>query len=122
MLDRYCWGSVNRISPEAPVPIVKLEKTTVAAGGAANVAANVVGLGAEALLVGVVGEDSEAKILADIFTAANISPDYLFPIKNRQTSVKTRIIAHSQQVVRLDDESNSPISESDAEKVLKKIE
>jgi rfaE bifunctional protein kinase chain/domain len=122
MLDRYCWGSVSRISPEAPVPIVRLEKTTVAAGGAANVAANVVGLGAETFMVGVVGDDSEAKILAEILEKMNISADYLFSIRNRQTSVKTRIIAHSQQVVRLDAENTAPISENEVEKIFENIE
>ncbi len=62
MLDRYWWGNVSRISPEAPVPIVTLDKTSLLAGGAANVAANVAGLGAKPYLVGVIGEDGEAKI------------------------------------------------------------
>ena len=122
MLDRYWWGSVNRISPEAPVPIVKLEKTSAAAGGAANVAANVVGLGAETILVGLIGNDGEAQNLADILKNSGISPDYLVKIENRQTSVKTRIIAHSQQVVRVDDENNSPISKAESDKVFSNIE
>lgn len=121
MLDRYWWGSVNRISPEAPVPIVKLEKTSAAAGGAANVAANVVGLGAEAILVGLIGSDAEARNLSDILQNSAISPDYLINFDNRQTSVKTRIIAHSQQVVRVDDENNSPISQNESDNVFEKI-
>jgi len=122
MLDRYWWGSVSRISPEAPVPVVRLERTSVAAGGAANVAANVVGLGAETFLVGIVGDDSEAKTLAEILETSKISPDYLISLNNRQTSVKTRIIAHSQQVVRLDQENTTAISELEAENILEKIE
>ena len=122
MLDRYWWGSVNRISPEAPVPVVILEKTSVAAGGAANVAANVVGLGAKTFLVGVVGDDLEAENLAEILKKSNISDEYLIHLENRQTSVKTRIVAHSQQVVRLDQENTTAISELEAEKVFKKIE
>lgn len=122
MLDRYWWGSVNRISPEAPVPIVKLEKTSTAAGGAANVAANVVGLGAEAILVGLIGKDFEASNLSNILKETGISPDYLIEIENRQTSVKTRIIAHSQQVVRVDNENNSPISQSESDDVFREIE
>lgn len=122
MLDRYWWGSVSRISPEAPVPVVKLERTTAAAGGAANVAANVVGLGAEALLVGVVGNDGEGALLSEILEAANISPRRLVTTDERPTSVKTRIIAHSQQVVRVDSEQVAPISESVAERVFKAIE
>jgi rfaE bifunctional protein kinase chain/domain len=122
MLDRYWWGSVSRISPEAPVPVVKLEKMSVAAGGAANVAANVVGLGAETLMVGLIGNDSEAKALSDILEASGISPNHLISLNNRQTSVKTRIIAHSQQVVRVDDEEITPITQTEAERILNDIE
>ena len=122
MLDRYWWGSVNRISPEAPVPVVKLERTSLAAGGAANVAANVVGLGAETILVGLVGNDAEAVSLSAILEESRISPDYLISSKNRQTSVKTRIIAHSQQVVRVDDENVLPISQAEAESAFTRIE
>lgn len=122
MLDRYWWGSVNRISPEAPVPIVKLDKTSAAAGGAANVAANVVGLGAETILIGLIGKDAEAINLSNILKESGISSDYLIALDNRQTSVKTRIIAHSQQVVRVDDENNSPISDAEAERIFETIE
>jgi rfaE bifunctional protein kinase chain/domain len=122
MLDRYWWGSVNRISPEAPVPIVKLDRTSEAAGGAANVAANVVGLGAETILIGLIGKDSEARFLSGILRETGISPEYLVASDDRQTSVKTRIIAYSQQVVRVDNENNSPISEREARRVLKSIE
>ena len=122
MLDRYWWGSVNRISPEAPVPIVKLEKTSTAAGGAANVAANVVGLGAETFLVGLIGSDFEAANLSNILEESGISPDYLISVGSRQTIVKTRIIAHSQQVVRVDSENNSPISSNEEQKALEKIQ
>jgi len=102
MLDRYWWGTVSRISPEAPVPVVSLEKTSLAAGGAANVAANVAGLGAEPFLIGITGEDEDAKIFPKVLQKANISNYELFPIKNRQTTTKTRIIAHNQQVARID--------------------
>ncbi len=104
MLDRYWWGSVARISPEAPVPIVRLDRTTLAAGGAANVAANVAGLGAEALLVGVVGKDAEAQLLGTELKTAGVSASHLVTDPNRPTVVKTRIIAHSQQVARVDQE------------------
>ena len=77
MLDRYWWGTVSRISPEAPVPIVRLKNSTFAAGGAANVAANVAGLGAEAFLVGLVGTDEEAKQFSEVLLQANVSADYL---------------------------------------------
>ena len=122
MLDRYWWGSVSRISPEAPVPIVKLEKTTVAAGGAANVAANVNGLGAESILVGIIGEDSEAEVLREVLSNSRINAENLICLENRQTSVKTRIIAHSQQVVRLDQENIAKISNEETNKCFEIIE
>jgi rfaE bifunctional protein kinase chain/domain len=122
MLDRYWWGSVSRISPEAPVPVVRLDKISLAAGGAANVAANAVGLGAEAFLVGLVGADSEGKILCEILENAGIQATHLLTAGNHQTSVKTRVIAHSQQVVRVDQESTGQISEADGERILEKIE
>lgn len=76
MLDRYWWGSVSRISPEAPVPVVTLDKTSLLAGGAANVAANIAGLGAKPYLVGVVGEDREAKLFYEVLREANISSSF----------------------------------------------
>jgi D-beta-D-heptose 7-phosphate kinase/D-beta-D-heptose 1-phosphate adenosyltransferase len=121
MLDRYWWGNVNRISPEAPVPVVSLEKTSLVAGGAANVAANVAGLGAQPYLVGITGEDEEAEILPDVLEKANITNFRLFPIKNRKTTIKTRIIAHNQQVVRIDQETNSNLSENEAEQVFEEL-
>lgn len=110
MLDRYCWGSVSRISPEAPVPIVNLDKTEVTLGGAANVAANVVGLGAKAFLVGVVGKDTDGSIFPKFLEEKNISPDYLIEIENRPTTVKTRIVAHNQHIVRVDQETSNELS------------
>ncbi len=122
MLDRYWWGNVSRISPEAPVPVVRLERTSTAAGGAANVAANVVGLGAHPVLVGLIGNDADSRILASLLKDSKISPDYLITLDNRQTSVKTRIIAHSQQVVRVDNEKIAPISQIEAENIFREIE
>ncbi len=80
MLDRFWWGSVSRISPEAPVPVVNLQNMSLAAGGAANVAANIAGLGAKPLLVGVIGADEEAKLFPDILKKSNVSADFL--VKN----------------------------------------
>jgi len=122
MLDRYWWGSVSRISPEAPVPVVRLEKTSLAAGGAANVAANVVGLGAETFLFGIVGDDAEAQSLAEILENSNIAADYLIALENHQTTVKTRIVAHSQQVVRLDQENTNAIGREEVEIAFAQIE
>ncbi|HEY0427874.1 MAG TPA: D-glycero-beta-D-manno-heptose-7-phosphate kinase [Pyrinomonadaceae bacterium] len=122
MLDRYLWGSVNRISPEAPVPIVNINKTSVVLGGAANVAANVAGLGAEPILVGITGRDSEADALAGILEKSNISANFLVPSETRRTTIKTRLVAHNQHVVRFDQETTNPITESEAETVFEKLE
>ncbi|MDQ3747792.1 MAG: D-glycero-beta-D-manno-heptose-7-phosphate kinase [Acidobacteriota bacterium] len=122
MLDRYWWGSVSRISPEAPVPVVTLDKISLLAGGAANVAANVAGLGAKPYLVGVIGEDGEAKVFTEVLREANISYSFLVPLNNRQTTVKTRIVAHNQQVVRIDQESTRVLSKEEEQVIFKKIE
>src|SRR5687768_15508441 len=99
MIDRYWWGSVDRISPEAPVPIVKLERETFKPGGAANVAVNAAGLGASVSLIGVVGGDAEAEVLTNSLDEHGIAADGLLRVKNRPTIVKTRVVAHGQQVV-----------------------
>lgn len=121
MLDRYWWGSVTRISPEAPVPIVQMEKMSLVAGGAANVAANLVGLGAKTKLFGVRGEDAEGEALRSVLIEAGITDHDITPINGRKTSIKTRIVAHNQHVVRIDSETNTPISDLDAGRVAEKI-
>ncbi len=121
MLDRYWWGKVDRISPEAPVPIVRLEETSVVAGGAANVAANLAGLGAKPILFGVCGSDEEGNLLANILSGSGIDPENILTVSDRRTTVKTRIVAHSQQVVRIDQESSSPITEEDAARSFENI-
>lgn len=110
MLDRYLWGVVERISPEAPVPVVKLGRSSAAAGGASNVAANVAGLGASAILVGAIGNDQDGKVLDEIIAKDEHVERRLVRIEGRETSVKTRIVAHSQHVVRLDQESTDEIA------------
>ncbi len=121
MLDRYWWGSVTRISPEAPVPVVRLKSTSLAAGGAANVAANIAGLGAFPVLVGIVGDDAEAALLPGILNTAGVSHDSLITIPGRPTTVKTRIIAHSQQVARVDQETSEPLSDKNEETIIGRI-
>ncbi|MCS6874616.1 MAG: D-glycero-beta-D-manno-heptose-7-phosphate kinase [Pyrinomonadaceae bacterium] len=122
MLDRYWWGRVERISPEAPVPVVYLEKTSHAAGGAANVASNVINLGAaEVYLVGVLGKDEEGRLLRETLERQGIKSCFLIE-DDRKTTVKTRIIAHNQHVVRVDRESISGLSDEEEKNIAEQIE
>ena len=104
MLDRYWWGSVSRISPEAPVPVINLQRTTSMPGGAANVALNAASLGAKVKLISAIGDDAEGDELIAELERRGVSGDGLLRVHSRRTSVKTRIIAHSQQVTRVDSE------------------
>jgi len=122
MLDQYWWGEVSRISPEAPVPIVALDKKSSVAGGAANVASNVVGLKATPYLVGVIGEDSESQGLQESLEDEGISTEYLLSIKDKPTTVKTRIIGGNQQIVRVDHENSAQLSGSQEALVWNRIE
>jgi rfaE bifunctional protein kinase chain/domain len=118
MLDRYMWGNVERISPEAPVPVVNLTGESIGLGGAANVAANVYSLGAEVIMLGVVGEDKEGEILRETIRKNGQSDAGIVNHPSRPTSIKTRIIAHNQHVVRIDRESNERIDEAVAKRLL----
>jgi len=104
MLDKYVWGSVDRMSPEAPVPVVKVEKTDCHAGGAANVAENIHGLGGEVTLIGLIGDDPDGGTLQSILKKDNRYSFQCLIEDNHQTTVKTRVMAQGQQVVRMDDE------------------
>ncbi|HJZ69196.1 MAG TPA: PfkB family carbohydrate kinase, partial [Blastocatellia bacterium] len=97
MLDEFIWGRVRRISPEAPVPIVEVDRQTLALGGAGNVVSNLVALGAVPDPVGIVGDDSDADRLRSAFQEIDVSPRGLVVDGPRPTTVKTRIIAHNQQ-------------------------
>jgi len=118
MLDRYIWGDVSRISPEAPVPVVEVRKSTACLGGAGNVGQNLTGLGAAPLLVGVVGDDEEG---AWIKRHAGQSRG-IFIDATRPTTVKMRIIAHHQQVVRVDQEKKKSVTPEIEEKIARFIE
>ncbi|GAB6062328.1 D-glycero-beta-D-manno-heptose-7-phosphate kinase [Deferrisoma palaeochoriense] len=111
MLDRFVYGEVDRISPEAPVPVVEVEREVVRLGGAANVAHNLRALGAAVDLVGVVGLDGAAEELAAELGANGLSAEGLVQAPDRPTAVKTRIIARHQQVVRFDRERRGPLPE-----------
>ncbi len=107
MLDRYLWGKVERISPEAPVPIVRVERQEDRLGGAANVARNIASLGGQVTLMGVVGGDYEAGILRDLVDQAGIRAR-LQGDKQIHTTVKTRVVAQHQQMLRMDVEGPAP--------------
>src|SRR4030095_6929001 len=109
-LDEFIWGRVRRISPEAPVPVVEVDRQTLALGGAGNVVSNLVALGAHPTPIGVLGEDLDAERLRQAFRDLGVHSDRFVVDSARPTTVKTRIIAHSQQVVRDDRESRVPIS------------
>lgn len=121
MLDRYWWGDVTRISPEAPVPVVRLGRTTLAAGGAANVAVNVAGLGAKPYLFGIVGDDDESGLLRKVLEPTGISPQHLVTVPGRPTTVKTRVIAHSQQVARIDQETDAALDKASESMLSEKL-
>ncbi len=110
MLDRFIWGSVSRISPEAPVPVVEIRTETTCLGGAANVAANIKSLGATPVPLGVTGRDAEGRNLRGILKTMGAPVSGLVEDPGRATTVKTRIIAHHQQVCRTDREDRSPLS------------
>lgn len=122
MVDEYFAGAVSRISPEAPVPIVDVEKHFFVCGGAANVAANISSLGGVPLLAGAVGKDHAASQLHWLLKTQGISSLGLFLEGGRVTTVKTRVIAHNQQVVRFDQEHRSSISRKTEEKIVSFIE
>ena len=115
MLDRFIWGHVDRISPEAPVPVVRVERESASLGGAGNVARNVVALGGRALPVGPLGDDPEGEALARLFGDTGIGVEGLVRVPGRPTSVKTRIVAHHQHVVRFDREEDAPVEGQVAE-------
>jgi rfaE bifunctional protein kinase chain/domain len=122
MLDRYIWGRVTRISPEAPVPVVAKVKETRAAGGAANVALNVASLGGQAEIVGVLGSDASGEELLEILRQSGLSTGGLTAEAGRRSTVKTRIIAHSQHVVRLDEESTGSILPETEQALLDRVQ
>jgi len=121
MVDRFLWGRVDRISPEAPVPVVRVEKETIKLGGAANVAANIRALGAQAVLFGICGCDEAGQQLRELVADCGIDVTGMVECEHRPTTIKTRIIAHNQQVVRADREDDSPITDSVAEQLMARL-
>jgi len=118
MLDRYFWGSVSRVSPEAPVPVVELESESSSLGGAANVANNIRSLGAEAIPIGVIGDDRCGRTLKQQFEEKGFPGAGIFTDADRLTTQKSRVIAHNQHVVRVDRESKTEVSDAIAGRLL----
>jgi D-glycero-beta-D-manno-heptose-7-phosphate kinase len=121
MLDTYMWGNVERISPEAPVPVVALQKKDYRIGGAGNVALNIQSLGAEAFVLSVTGQDEDAERLQQLFKDNAINTNYLIQSAERITTSKTRIISRNQQMMRLDAEITRDLSNSDENILLQKV-
>jgi D-beta-D-heptose 7-phosphate kinase/D-beta-D-heptose 1-phosphate adenosyltransferase len=121
MLDRFIYGTVERISPEAPVPVINVHRSADMPGGAANVARNIADLGAKAILLGVVGEDAFAEDLNRQLAASPTIRSRLIPDPSRPTSVKTRYVADGQQVLRADRETSSPLSADIARRLLDEL-
>ena len=121
MIDSYIWGKVERISPEAPVPVVRVTKKENRLGGAANVALNIQSLGACPYICAVIGEDSAGENFLSLLNAQGLSDEGLIKIKTRPTTVKTRIIAHNKQIARVDAETERNLSSSNTLLVLNKI-
>ena len=109
MLDHYVWGNVSRISPEAPVPVVSVTRESVLLGAATNVVNNIHSLGGQVTLCGVIGRDEAGKQLVQMLGSRGISSEGLIVEAGRPTTIKTRVIAHSQQVVRFDRETRNGI-------------
>ena len=122
MVDRFIWGKVSRISPEAPVPVVEVKNETETLGGAGNVASNIASLGAKAYIVTVVGDDLNGLHMKKMLEDKKINTNYIVVDKQRPTTLKTRIIASNQQVVRVDKEIKGAFSGKTEENILKSID
>jgi D-glycero-beta-D-manno-heptose-7-phosphate kinase len=121
MLDAYTWGKVERISPEAPVPVVSVRSRETRLGGAGNVVMNVQALGAKPIICSVIGADSYGQLLLNLLEEQNLSTEGIIQSETRITTVKERIIAGSQQIVRVDTETESLINEAERLSLTKKI-
>lgn len=118
MVDSYLWGKVNRISPEAPVPIVSVQKKESRLGGAANVALNIQALGANPILCSVIGVDLEGQALMDLLKTQKLSQKGILKSRDRITTVKTRVIGNNSQLLRVDEEIESDIIPSETQQLL----
>ncbi len=122
MLDTYWWGQVDRISPEAPVPVVALNKKEYRIGGAGNVALNTASLGAQTTMIAVIGDDADGTMLTNMLREAGIGVQTMLPTPERITTNKIRIIGRNQQMMRLDAEHTNDIDTGLEDRLLKLVE
>lgn len=122
MIDAYMRGKVSRVSPEAPVPIVNLEKTEDRLGGAANVALNLASLGAEPILCAIVGDDRGGRTFNDILSIRGLSNEGIVKSADRITTIKTRVIGNNQHLLRIDEEVLSDISEQEEKEFIDRVQ
>jgi D-beta-D-heptose 7-phosphate kinase/D-beta-D-heptose 1-phosphate adenosyltransferase len=120
-LDRYVWGSVERISPEAPVPVVRVDRESSMLGGAGNVARNALSLGARVEMVAAVGRDEAALRLRELFAKHELDPGGLVTVLDRPSTTKTRVIARGQHLVRYDLESDEPLAADALDQILEEV-
>ncbi len=121
MLDTYLIGDSTRISPEAPVPVVKIAETKHVLGGAGNVARAITALGGKSTIIGVVGKDFQAKEMQNLFEKENVNSS-LLAVESRSTTIKTRVLARGQQMLRMDMESDMPLSEAEEKEIFALLE
>ncbi len=118
MVDHFIWGKVSRISPEAPVPVVEVQKDSILLGGCANVLNSIYAMGGKVYVTGVIGADDTGQGLVSELRSRKIDTAGIIIEKGRPTTLKTRVVAHGQQVVRFDQESKKPIPKASAQKIL----
>ena len=122
MIDSYIFGHVDRISPEAPVPVVAVKERTHRLGGAANVALNIRAMGAQPILCSVIGKDAKAITFLELLNKREMSPVGIIQSKDRITTTKFRIIGNSTQMLRVDEEIDHPLNLNDKNNLLKKVD
>ncbi len=122
MVDSYLWGNVNRISPEAPVPIVAVKKRESRLGGAGNVAINIQALGAEPILCSVIGNDIKSNEFRELLDVQNLTSKGIIKSSSRLTTTKFRIMGNKTQMLRVDEETDRPLNDEDSEKLYNTIE
>lgn len=121
MVDAYMWGDVERISPEAPVPVITINKKENRLGGAANVAMNLLSMGATPIICSVIGNDEKGKLFIELLKNKNLTTEGIIKSKNRHTTVKTRVIGSNHQMLRVDEEVETDITNSESKELLNRI-